>query len=497
MREHLRFFLEESTAIIARSFRGLIVVLILLSSLFAIAQLLEPDIFGHFSGAIESFEVVVLAIFTVEFLLRWFATTSQRQFWNSATTWIDLIAIVPFYFGVTNGVVLRLFRVFRIFRLSRRSMLQFFDEPRSKAALITRFLIVVLIIVSASLALAQLLWPEIVNPYEQQIEWFEYIALAVFTIELFARLFASTSLTGFFQRPTNWIDFLAVAPFYVGIESAVILRVFRILRLFKLVNSFTILNSTSVFDFKNSILRVVTPLIIIFAFLKTFIWMLEDRAWWFVETDFGTLFTIIGFSLGVVLSQKIGRAYIKYLSVQDGLYSLHGKLMSLQSNLNLMSERAGDKIVYTWLKNFMEIYHAEQDGALAKVRENNRVMYDEAAKIGNTEHIPFHRLAAMMSSVFELAVVIQSKRTNRTPVTYNLLLQQTIIMYLLLLVVFIPGAKGMISVIFAGYLLYGLFQITDDFDHVAGSDNENNLIVVDAKRISNYLAELEGLNKAV
>lgn len=144
----------------------------------------------------------------------------------------------------------------------------------------------------------------------------------------------------------------------------------------------------------------------------------------------------------------------------------------------------------------MDIYHSEYDGALARVRENNRIMYDEAAKIGNTDHIPFHRLAAMMSSVFELAVVIQSKRTNRTPITYNLLLQQTIIMYLLLLVVFIPGVKGMISVVFAGYLLYGLFQITDDFDHVAGDGSADNLIVVDAVRISNYLEELEETNRS-
>jgi len=375
--------------------------------------------------------------------------------------------------------------------LSRKGMLQFFDEPKTKIAVTVRFFIIVLIVLSAGLAAGQLVAPSYFSPYSQQIEWFEYIALAIFTVELFVRLFASTSLTGFFTRPANWIDFMAVAPFYFGIDDAVILRVFRILRLFKLFNSFTILKTSSIFDFKHSILRVVTPLIVVFTFLKGFIWMLEENELWFVETDFGTLFTIIGFSLGVVLSQKIGRSYSKYLSVQDGMYSLHGKLMGLQENLNIMSKGKGTKLVRDWLRGFMDIYHSEYDGALGRVRNLNREMSAAAAKIGNTDHIPFHRMAAMMSSMFELAIVIQSKRTNRTPLTYNLLLQQTIIMYLLLLVVFIPGAKGMISVVFAGYLLYGLFQITNDFDHVSGRVDDGNLITVDAERIKNYLEELE------
>lgn len=491
----IRFFLEESPSFFARLVRTGVVALILVSAAVAIVGLLAPELLAPANSLIEHFELVVLGIFTIEFLLRWYAAETQSRFWNSATTWIDLLAIVPFYFGITNTVVLRVFRILRIFRLSRGNMLAFFDEPTSVFALVVRFCIIVLILLSAGLALGGILWPEYLAPYQQEIAWFEYIALAIFTIELVVRLFASASLTGFFKRPSNWIDFLAVVPFYLGIDSAVLLRIFRVLRLLKLVNSFSILQSVNILDFKHSILRVVTPLIVIFVFVKGFIWTLEARGWWFVETDFGTLFTIIGFSLGVVLSQKIGRSYSKYVSVQDGLYSLHGKLQSLQSNLNVMKANAGDAIVYRWLKNFMSIYHGGYEGALSKIRANNREMHEAGAKIGNTDLIPFHRMAAMMASVFELAVVIQSKRTNRTPLTYNLLLQQTIIMYLLLLVVFIPGVKGMISAVFAGYLLYGLFQITNDFDHVTGDTGDGNLIVVDAKRISNYLTELEETNK--
>lgn len=468
-----------------------IVFLILLSSSVAIVQLLQENFFGSYSYIVEQFEGVVLSIFTLELLLRWWSAPGQKQFWNSATSWIDIISIVPFYFGVTNLVALRIFRVFRIFRLSRKGLLDFFDKPQSQLALYTRVFIIILIILSASLALGEMIAPVWFAPYATQIQIFEYVALAIFTVEFFARLFASVSVSDFFSRPANWIDFLAVAPFYFGLDSALILRVFRVLRLFKLFNSISLLQESSVFNFKQSILRIVTPLIAIFVFLKAFVWVMEEKGLWFGETNFATLFTIMGFSLGVVLSQKIGRSYGKYIQVQDGMYRLHGKLVALQDMINTMSRGKGDVLVCQWLDGFMKLYRGDLDGTVGQVRDLNRNLYRECEKIGNTDLIPFHRLAAMLSAAGEQAVYIQSKRTNRTPLTYNLLLQQIIIMYLVLLVLFIPGVKGMISVIFAGYLLYGLFQITNDFDHVSGEENDGNLITVDAVRISNYLEELK------
>ena len=493
-KQNVHYFLTDSQTFLARFLRMSIVTLIMVSSALAIIQLLQPGIFGVYGQILEQFEWIVLGIFTLEFAVRWLSSPTQKQFWNSATTWIDAISIVPFYFGITNLVALRLFRVFRIFKLSRKGLLNFFDSPTSLPALWTRFGIIALIVISASLAIAQMAFPEILEPYKVQIDLFEYAALAIFTVEFFTRLFASVSVISFFTRPANWIDLMAIAPFYFGLDNALLLRVFRVLRLFKIFNSLSLLRASSVFDFKNSILRIVTPLISVFIFLKAFVWILESRGWWFPETSFGTLFTIMGFSLGVVLSQKIGRSYGKYIQVQDGMYRLHGKLVGLQQMLNTMSRESGDRLIFNWLEGFMRLYKGDLSGTLHEVRVLNQNLYRESEEIGNTELIPFHRLAAMLSAAGEQAVYIQSKRTNRTPVTYNLLLQQIIIMYLVLIVVFIPGIQGMVSVVFAGYLLYGLFQITNDFDHVSGTENDGNLITVDAVRINNYLEELRSVN---
>ena len=376
----------------------------------------------------------------------------------------------------------------------RQRLYYFLEEPESPFALFVRFVIIFLILVSTAAILLQLFWPQVLSDMTRQVYLFEQAVLGVFTLELLLRFYATPSRTGFFKRAVNWVDILAVVPFYFGLNDAAILRVFRVLRIFKLINSVAILQRVKFFDFKNSIIRVVSPLIILFLFIKIFIWMLETQGLWFAETDFDTLFAIIGFALGVVLSQKIGRSYSKYLEVQNGMFSIHGKLMSLQGIINSMEPKAGDRLIYQWLRDFITHYHQERTGVMAHTRRINRDMYEAAARIGNTELIPFHRLAAMMAQLFEAAIMVQSKRTTRTPVAYNLLLQQTIIFYLILLVVFIPGAKGIVSVVFAGYLLYGMFQLTNDFDDVNGFDgDEITLITLNVERIKNYLAELEGL----
>ena len=379
----------------------------------------------------------------------------------------------------------------------RNNLYQFLEEPKSGFALSVRFLIIVLIIVSAGAAIVQLFWPGLLSAHTEEIRQFEIFALGIFTIEFLVRWYATGSWQDFIKRPSNWIDFLAIAPFYFGINDAVILRILRALRLLKLIKSFQVLNTADLFDFKHSILRVVSPLIIILIGIKSFFWMLESRGLWVIETNFDTLFTIIGFALGVVLSQKVGKSFGKHVAVQDAMASLHGKLSSLQLNLNTMKDKAGDKMVYQWLSEYMRIYHAPREGALVSVRKNNKELYEQAKEIGNTELIPFHRLAAMMAGVFDQSIVIQQKRTSRTPKAYNILLQQTTIMYLLLLIVFIPGGKGMISVIFAGYLLYGMFHLTNDFDQVTATGSQGsdeNLITVSAERISIYLDELAKMN---
>ena len=379
----------------------------------------------------------------------------------------------------------------------KQKIYDFLETPTGFLAIFFRFFIIILILLSAGIAIIHLTKPNLLSDYDTLIYQFELFALGIFTLEFLLRFWVKHSFKDFCSKPSNWIDFLAIAPFYMGIDNATLLRIFRVLRLLKLIKSVHTLQVSNVFNFKHSILKVVSPLIITLVGLKAFFLILESQKIWVIESNFDTLFTVIGFALGVVLSQKVGTSFAKYIDVQDALYRLHGKLASLQCNLNIMKKGQGDIIVRDWLRTYLKTYHGPIEGSAKNTRIINEKFYNAAAKIGNTDLIPFHRLAAMMALLFEESIYIQSKKTNRTPAAYNILLQQTTLIYLILLLVFIPGMKGFISVIFAGYLLYGMYHITNDFDDVRGfkNDSKNNLIHIDTTRIHNYLEELESIKK--
>jgi voltage-gated sodium channel len=119
IKEKIRHFLDISDSGLARTFRFGVITLILSSSLLAILQLLGISFLQSYSDIVIVFEKIVLFIFTLELVLRVLIADSFKAYISRSINWIDIISVVPFYFGISNTTILRLFRVLRIMKFKR------------------------------------------------------------------------------------------------------------------------------------------------------------------------------------------------------------------------------------------------------------------------------------------------------------------------------------------------------------------------------------------
>ena len=112
----LKRIIEENDTTAGKAFDLFIQFLIVLSLVsFCIESL--PNLGKNTKWILNTTEVIIVAIFTLEYLLRLFVADKKLKFVFSFYALIDLIAILPFY--VARGIDLRSIRVFRLFRLIR------------------------------------------------------------------------------------------------------------------------------------------------------------------------------------------------------------------------------------------------------------------------------------------------------------------------------------------------------------------------------------------
>ena len=117
-----------------RFFNIFIVALICLNVVAFVLETVE-SLYIQYSQIFWWFEVISVAIFSIEYTLRIWACTDHEKYRNPVTgrirygltpmAFIDLLAILPFYLPMFVGLdfrivrMLRLFRLFRLFKLAR------------------------------------------------------------------------------------------------------------------------------------------------------------------------------------------------------------------------------------------------------------------------------------------------------------------------------------------------------------------------------------------
>ena len=263
------------------AFEKTIIIIILVNAVVLLAETI-PIIYDSRERQFHIFDVVSVAIFTVEYLLRLYVAPedpdfnqgklSRLRFIRSPYAIIDLVAILPFYLAAFFNLdlralrVLRLLRLFKLLRLFYPAYLEFIERNRDKTlrqkvyALVNEtpdsgklheifeFIIVIWVLISVASVILESV--DSIN-YYFHVEFIiiDTIAVAIFSTELLMRIYSCTEdpkyqhwLAGrinFSRQLSSLIDIVAIAPFFL--ESLLdhlfdlrFLRVFRLMRLFKL-----------------------------------------------------------------------------------------------------------------------------------------------------------------------------------------------------------------------------------------------------------------------
>jgi voltage-gated potassium channel len=116
-RKQIAFYLEDIETPTGRTVSLIITGLILLSSASFIAE--TYPISQSVRIKLQTLDTALLVVFAVEYLLRLWCADYKIKFIFSFFSIVDLLVILPFFFGFVNVSFIRIFRWFRILRLIR------------------------------------------------------------------------------------------------------------------------------------------------------------------------------------------------------------------------------------------------------------------------------------------------------------------------------------------------------------------------------------------
>ena len=258
------------------------IAILIVANLFAMVLEHVPSIFEPYKNWFHAFDVFSIIVFVIEYLTRFYLAPEDEEFkakgnprlayMASPFAIIDLLAILPYLLQAFVPVdlralrFLRLLRILKIFRILLPALKEFKELNRERTfrqkihALMFEsayggklkeffdvfigvwVLISVLAVVMETVASVN---------YAISIEFviLDTIAVAIFTLEFMMRIYSSVEepghrnpLTGRvkeFTKPSTFIDFLAILPFFLEVLlrdhlDLRFLRIFRLARLLKL-----------------------------------------------------------------------------------------------------------------------------------------------------------------------------------------------------------------------------------------------------------------------
>ena len=255
---------------------------LIIGNLFSLMFEHVPAVYEPYRGWFEFFDVFSVAVFTVEYLLRLYLAPEDEEFKNrKLARWgfisspfaiIDFLAVAPFYLKAFIPIdlrvlrFLRLLRILKLFRVLIPAIAEFKELNKNRTfrqkvhALVfpspyggtMQHIFEVFIAIWVLLSVMAVILESVKSIHyilHLQFVILDAVAVAIFTVEYFMRLYSCVEEPGYkgavmgrfkqAKSPSTVIDFLAVLPFFLEVFlhhliDLRFLRVFRLARLLKL-----------------------------------------------------------------------------------------------------------------------------------------------------------------------------------------------------------------------------------------------------------------------
>ena len=293
--------------------------------------------------------------------------------------------------------------------------------------------------------------------YDDQIQLIEITISSIFLIEFLYRFFSSKNKINYIFSFSGVVDFLSSVPYFIGIAFgfygntswAKILRLIIIIRVFK---------SFALNRINGGIFSKVLPYGVLALGLKLIVLSLEKQSWWVVVGQFNIVLGVIGFSLAVLMGAKLSVVNGKLYAIEDTICRIVGSMRDMWYEEQIQNE------LVTWslqLEKFLKKNYENRKQSSNQLRLLTDNLEDTLEKynVGGPNTAGFHR---------DVAYLVH-RATVITPPAYNQFLMTITVLYIMALILGIPGGMGLISSFLSAVVLGGVYFLVEDLDDPLGN----------------------------
>jgi len=322
--------------------------------------------------------------------------------------------------------------------------------PNTKYQWFAYWAVVVLILtITAELAIFSQ-YPAFYAKHAKVFEHYHLVITAIFTVELCLRIWCRPLPRDYLLSWQGAFDLLAIIPAWIamalGIPATNVLWL-RGLRLLRLLRAASLLYEAR--RLRNPHMEVLSRLAPIFAIViavKTTMLYLETAGLWPSFHGFEPIITVIGFSIGILLSSRLATVHARIYAFDQAIEALVGSVEAARAHVD-------NKPLIQWLSALHEsILSGKQTESFAATSLALRTTIGAA--------IP----APIYNAMQRDAHFILHRAQTQTPRVYTLLLMRLTTLYMFVLMTTIPGVTGLFSVLLAVYALGGMSIIVDAMD---------------------------------